>query len=357
MKRVQGLVSLGMPLFAAAAIPLVLAGCLFTGGGRSSDVPVMDGVMHTTRGGETLSAVASAYSVSVPLLKRVNNLHGSNELPEGTRLFIPGASELRPVTVSDVQIREERDGLYHPVSRGETLIAIANAYGVTVRELQRVNNIGNPDRLLAGDNIWIPGAKEVQDVEVPKVTIVTADPMPTVAEEPRVVVKVVPTPTPTPTPKAEEAEEVDFPRKVTTPMGNSVRFQWPLKDTFRILQRFDRSNLNFGIDLGAEIGTPVHAAADGRVELVGGVGDDLGGQFGNYIILYHGERNGRGMRTIYAHNQQNMVQMGQTVKRGEQIATVGNIGRAASGDQGVLHFQIREAEESLDPMDELPAFE
>ena len=113
---------------------------------------------------------------------------------------------------------------------------------------------------------------------------------------------------------------------------------------------------NTGIDLGAEIGTPVYAAAAGEVTFVGKITDDLGNMFGNYVLIYHGEtKSNRGIRTIYAHNSEVTVETGQKVKRGEEIGRVGNTGLPISQDGGVLHFEIREFDTPLDPEKILPS--
>jgi len=348
----------GLKAFIIGVAGIVLMqGCVTAPWQAKRDVAVMDGVVHTTRQGETLDAIADAYEVSPQLLSRVNGIYDPNTIKPGTRLFIPGAKELR--TVEPKAVKEaKRDGLYHTVGPGETLIAIAHAYDVSTEELQRVNNIKDPSIIKTGDRLWIPRAKEVKDVEIPKVTIVTEKPIKKEEQDPRINEKIVPPPAP---PKTETAESgkntgkiVEFPREVST-IGPE-KFQWPLKDNFRILRPFSESpaSFNSGVDLGADIGTPVYAAADGEVQLAGGVTEELGSGYGNHIILYHGERDNKGIRTIYAHNSENLVKTGQKVKRGEMIARVGNTGQPAIADGGILHFEIREVGKAIDPMKALP---
>ena len=154
--------------------------------------------------------------------------------------------------------------------------------------------------------------------------------------------------------KTEEPKTVEFPREVTT-LGPE-RFQWPIKGQFSVLRPYSKSgdNMNLGMDLGAEIGTTVCAAADGEVQLVGTPVDEMGSSFGNYIFLYHGERNKKGLRTIYAHNSENLVKKGQKVKRGDPIARVGNTGLPFKKDGGILHFRIMELADTIDPATVLP---
>lgn len=86
--------------------------------------------------------------------------------------------------------------------------------------------------------------------------------------------------------------------------------------------------LHKAIDIAAPVGTPIIAPADGVVIFSGAkVG------FGNFIMIAH---YGYGIVTRYGHNAQNMVQAGQKVKRGDQIATVGMTGRTTGPH---LHYE------------------
>ncbi len=332
---------------------------------RTSDVPVIDGTMHTVQKGETLHRIANAYEVTPELLRRVNNIRDPDHLAAGKRIFIPGALESRVVAADQAmeQIAARstktplsRDGLYHEVQKGETLSAIAAAYSehdVTTRELQRVNRIQDPSHIQAGQTLWVPRAIEVKDVEVEPVKVVSADPVKEYEDDPRVKQEIKPQPTPKPTPKAKEEQVHEFPREVND--FAEKRFQWPIKDTFRVVRDFRlQGEKNTGIDLGAEMGTPVYAAADGKVELVGGPSDTMGASLGNYVIVYHGKRNGQGIYTVYGHNQSISVEPGQKVKRGEELAKVGRSGRPPESEGGVLHFQIREVTKAIDPKTVLP---
>jgi murein DD-endopeptidase MepM/ murein hydrolase activator NlpD len=324
---------------------------------RVADVPVMDGALHVTQEGESLGAIAKTYNVSVPLLRRVNNVSDMGALPKGTRLFIPGATELKTVDINtETAPVSKPDGLYHPVRAGQTLSTIAKAYDITMTELQEVNNLYDPNLLKAGDQVWIPRAKEVAVVAVPTVTIVSAEPVKTVTPEPRVTIKVQPTPTPTPkvsTKAAPTPKEVEFPRKIST--IKDIDFQWPLKDKFTILQDYNPAIYSFGLDLGDEVGTPVYAAADGEVESVGAEGDkELGDMLGNHVFIFHGIVDGKNLRTIYGYNKSVSVKVGDKVKRGDQIGVMGNSGPGKSYDTGVLHFEIRMLIDSLNPMEVLP---
>lgn len=83
-----------------------------------------------------------------------------------------------------------------------------------------------------------------------------------------------------------------------------------------------------GIDIGASIGTPVKATADGIVSFSNWHNDS-----GYIITLEHGH----GFTSVYAHNKVNYVRLGQKVKRGEVIAISGSTG-ATTGPH--LHYEV-----------------
>ncbi len=83
-----------------------------------------------------------------------------------------------------------------------------------------------------------------------------------------------------------------------------------------------------GLDIAARIGTPVNATADGVVTFAG-----KKGLLGKIIIIDHGY----GMVTRYAHLQKTLKKRGDSVKRGDTIALVGNSGRTTGAH---LHYEV-----------------
>ena len=94
-----------------------------------------------------------------------------------------------------------------------------------------------------------------------------------------------------------------------------------------------------GVDLAADKGTVVLAAAEGTVTEAK---YDL--KLGNHVIIDHGD----GYTTTYAHLQDMAVKTGQTVNAGDQIGTVGATGLATEPH---LHLELRLDGEPLDPED------
>jgi murein DD-endopeptidase MepM/ murein hydrolase activator NlpD len=97
-----------------------------------------------------------------------------------------------------------------------------------------------------------------------------------------------------------------------------------------------------GLDLRSPEGTPVYAAADGRVTRSG---ED--GAYGNLVVLDHGA----GLSSFYGHHRENLVREGEIVRRGQAIALVGHSGNA-TGDH--LHFELRWRGGTVDPRVVLP---
>jgi peptidoglycan LD-endopeptidase LytH len=87
-----------------------------------------------------------------------------------------------------------------------------------------------------------------------------------------------------------------------------------------------------GIDLLAPAGTPLVAVADGRITRLSNHDRGLGG-----ISLRLTDQQGTGY--YYAHNQRNLVHLGQHVRRGQVIALLGASGNARGGPPH-LHFQL-----------------
>jgi murein DD-endopeptidase MepM/ murein hydrolase activator NlpD len=104
-------------------------------------------------------------------------------------------------------------------------------------------------------------------------------------------------------------------------------------------QRWGR--LHAGIDLAAPTGTPIRAAASGRVILA-----DATGGYGNYTCIDHGHS----VSTCYAHQSRFGTSRGATVAQGEVIGYVGNTGHSFGAH---LHFEVRINGRPVDPMDYL----
>ena len=98
---------------------------------------------------------------------------------------------------------------------------------------------------------------------------------------------------------------------------------------YRIDPFTGRSAFHEGIDFPAETGTPILAAASGRVVFAGEYP-----QYGKMLEIDHGN----GLVTRYAHASRLNVRVGELVVRGQRVATVGTTGRSTGPH---LHFEVR----------------
>jgi len=127
----------------------------------------------------------------------------------------------------------------------------------------------------------------------------------------------------------------------------ATRFDFPLGSEHSALtynaQRFTE-NHHLGDDLNgiggenSDLGDPIYAVADGRVLLA----RDGGPGWGNVIIVLHAlEENGRRryLQSYYGHCQEILVHVGDDVRRGQKIATIGTAGGQYFAH---LHFEMRE---------------
>jgi murein DD-endopeptidase MepM/ murein hydrolase activator NlpD len=92
-----------------------------------------------------------------------------------------------------------------------------------------------------------------------------------------------------------------------------------------------------GVDFAVDVGTPVLAAAKGRVSFA-----DQKGEFGNMVVIDHRD----GLATAYAHLNRIGVQAGDCVGEGDVIGFAGATGLAAVPQ---LHFEVRVEGRHVDP--------
>lgn len=100
--------------------------------------------------------------------------------------------------------------------------------------------------------------------------------------------------------------------------------------------------LHSGIDLTARTGTPIYATGDGVVSVAGRNPKGLSG-YGVVVVVDHGF----GFQTLYAHMSSVKVRVGQKVKRGEQVGTVGSTGMSSGAH---LHYEVIQNGKKVDPV-------
>ena len=184
---------------------------------------------------------------------------------------------------------------------------------------------------------------------------VTPTPEPEVTPTPEPEVTPTPEPEATPTPEPEatptpEPEATPSPKPEQVP-GYQVAetdrngdFLWPVPGYGTVSQGYDATK-HTGIDISAEQGVAVIAAADGTVSHIQTwdgsttTGDQ---SYGNMVQITHADER----TTLYAHLSKVLVSSGDSVSAGETIGYVGNTGNA---DGAHLHFEVRQSGQTVDP--------
>jgi murein DD-endopeptidase MepM/ murein hydrolase activator NlpD len=133
---------------------------------------------------------------------------------------------------------------------------------------------------------------------------------------------------------------------VTTalPAQYQGQLRWPL-DAGIVSSEYGprKGEVHKGLDIAADKGEPVYAAADGEVIYAG---DGLRG-YGNVVIIQHD----RHVTTLYAHNSSLKVAQGQHVAKGTLIALLGSTGRSTGPH---VHFEVRRDDSAVSPRSVLP---
>jgi lipoprotein NlpD len=119
----------------------------------------------------------------------------------------------------------------------------------------------------------------------------------------------------------------------------NLNFKWPIKG--KIVKNFSQS-ANKGIDITGKLGQAVAASEAGKVVYSG---QGLLG-YGNLLIIKHNDL----YLSAYANNSKLLVAEGHSVKKGQIIALVGQVGL----NQASLHFEIRKNGIPVNPLSLLP---
>nr|NLJ04070.1 peptidoglycan DD-metalloendopeptidase family protein [Bacillota bacterium] len=185
----------------------------------------------------------------------------------------------------------------YTVQKGDNLTKLARRYDTTVSNITSYNGLQNPDRLLPGQVLYIPTGSIAA---------------------------------------------------LSRAADQRLRMQWPVKGRvssgygWRIHPILKNRHFHGGIDIVAPEGTPVKAAASGKVAEVGNRGN-----YGLAVVLEHSG----GVTTWYGHNSKVLVRVGDHVKQGQTIALVGRTGLTTGPH---LDFRIKIGDQTVDPLDWLP---
>jgi len=113
------------------------------------------------RPGETLSEIADRHGVSLTRLMQANGITNPNMVIAGQKLVLPGARSTATAGTS------ARSGSV-TVQPGETLSEIADRQGVSLNRLMQANGITNPNMVIAGQKLVVPGARSTASAAAPR---------------------------------------------------------------------------------------------------------------------------------------------------------------------------------------------
>lgn len=235
---------------------------------------------YKVKSGDTLTGIASKFGVSMMTLWWANNLKSKDDLHLGQTLTIP------PVT-----------GLVVTVNSSDTLQGLAARYKVDEQEILDANKLEDPN-LVVGQVLAIPGA----------------------------IGKAIPVPKQTVTRTSSGGSRGGSSRAPATYSGGA--FNWPVSGGGNYISQYFHYG-HYGLDIAADYGSPVRAAAGGTVIFAGWKSNGGGYQ----VWIAHGS----GLYTTYNHMSGVSVGRGQSVGKGDQVGRIGQSGNA-SGPH--LHFEV-----------------
>ena len=247
--------------------------------------------------GDSLYAISKREGVSIRSIIEVNDLKAPFILYKGEELVIP---------LSKI----------HIVKKGNTLWEIAKCYGVSVNNIRSLNNLKIKDKIYKGRELFIPRGNYNLKTDCNSISNKSIN-------------------------NSEIKKEIN--KNYNKVLSNSS-YLWPVKGS--ILSKYGllaKGLRNDGINISANKGDPVFAAESGKIVYAG---NEIQA-FGNLILIKHFDNN----TTAYAHLEKINVKKGQSVKKGEIIASLGNSGKVSLPQ---LHFEVRNSNGPLNPLKYLP---
>ncbi|MCC6643637.1 M23 family metallopeptidase [Candidatus Peregrinibacteria bacterium] len=255
-------------------------------------------LIHEVVSGDTISTIAQEYGLKTNTVLWENGLTATSKLRIGDKLSIP------PV-----------DGVSHSVEKGQDLKKIASLYSVDAGVIAKQNQLADNATLVAGQAIFIPGAKPLPDrVDPSRIASTTRL---SVANKTNVGSS-----------QLVSGSAIGSNSDASPATGKSMIF--PTRGV--ITQYFQPGH--YAYDIANTEKPPIWAAMDGTV--IKASSGTWGGGYGNHIIIDHGN----GLKTLYGHMEYLSVSVGDQVKQGQVIGKMGRTGNVR-GRTGIhLHFEV-----------------
>jgi murein DD-endopeptidase MepM/ murein hydrolase activator NlpD len=191
-------------------------------------------------------------------------------------------------------------GVLHRIGDGDNVNYLALVYDVAAEEIVEFNGLVDPDMLVVGDRLVVPNG-----------TI--------------------------PPGRGAGSSRGDRPAPVPVATGS---FRWPAGG---YISQYFGENGHSGLDIAAQWGAPIYAADTGVVVTA----LKLGTGYGWYLVIDHEN----GYRTLYSHMSEFYVDYGERVVKGEVIGLIGSTGLSTGPH---LHFEIFQNGVRVNPLNFLP---
>ena len=255
---------------------------------------------------------------------------------------VPEVRQISPV--ADDYGAQLQVGADYVVQSGDTLYAVAFRLGMDYRTLADINNIDPPYVIKVSQVLKTAASPDAPNLSPQKPLAATRSEVQSATSEP--VAKS--SPSAVASSSATDSQRVQTqpsPRPALPPsvfIGNVPVDRWSWPADGRVSRSFSKEG-HKGIDLSGERGAPVRAVAPGVIVYSGtGVTG-----YGALLIVKHNDT----YLSAYGHNDALLVDEGEQVKAGQEIAKMGSTG----SDSVKLHFEIRRDGVPLNPEALLPS--
>jgi murein DD-endopeptidase MepM/ murein hydrolase activator NlpD len=280
---------------------------------------------HIVEKGQTLTSIAREHNLTVRKIKIFNNLT-SDRIYIGQKIYLnPKPSRKQEY----ITIRSIPKSGYHLATQQETLNRIAEMYDITVFDLMEFNNLSQFG-VSPGTKLWL------QDGHAAAITPVksthSSGQKPSASH------------TKTPQKMSHKVASHASSKKTAPPASYKPKTPLTAPTKGMVTSEFGLRNgrPHKGIDIAAAPGDPIFAVAKGKVVFAG---TQRG--YGNVVIIEHENM----VMTVYAHNEANLVRLGELVKKGQPIAAMGSTGSSPGPH---LHFEYRVQGKAINPRTVLP---
>ncbi len=270
-------------------------------------------VVHTVKSGENIESIAQRYKISSQTIRAVNGIaEGSPIQPEQELLILPV------------------DGTLHVVRKGQTLARIAQLYDVSQDIISRQNTLKGAF-IVAGQQLVIPGGKPIGG-SVPAIAAMQEGELTFGEKLPE---KDIQLQIKNGKPVARMPSDANGgsvkPAPAAAAQPTSGILQMPCNNCF--ITQYYRSG-HYALDIQTRGGGPIFASEAGTV--IRAETSGWNGGYGNVVEVDHGN----GLITLYAHNKDVYVKVGDQVTRGQTIAWMGNTGLVYGATGIHVHYEV-----------------